>query len=136
MWRLHIVHHSDKNIDVTSGTRHHPIDFIIRESFTLFVVLVMGMPVSFYLFYRLITILFTYFNHANMKLPLKVDKAISLVIVSPNMFSIWDRIFGTFVYGDPEKIQSGLDCSDHTEDENIKVQLAIPFDKNVKSLDR
>ena len=90
-----------------------------------------------------------------MELPLKVDKAISLLIVSPNMhkfhhhyqlpwtdcnygnvLSIWDRIFGTYMYGDPKKIQYGLDSSDHTDDESILVQLAIPFNKNVKSHDK
>jgi sterol desaturase/sphingolipid hydroxylase (fatty acid hydroxylase superfamily) len=155
MWRLHIVHHSDKKVDVTTGTRHHPFDFMIRETAALLVVIMMGMPLSFYLFYRILTILFTYFNHANVELPLKVDKAISLLIVSPNMhkfhhhyqlpwtdcnygnvLSIWDRIFGTYMYGDPKKIQYGLDSSDHTDDESILVQLAIPFNKNVKSHDK
>lgn len=49
------------------------------------------------------------------------------------MLSIWDHIFGTFVYGDLNKIQYGIDLADHTDDENILVQLGIPFNKNVKS---
>ena len=57
MWRLHLVHHTDKNVDVTTGTRHHPFDFLIRESFALIVVVIMGMPVSFYFFYRIIIII-------------------------------------------------------------------------------
>ena len=122
MWRLHLVHHTDKNVDVTTGTRHHPFDFLIRESFALIVVVIMGMPVSFYFFYRMITIPFTYFNHADISLPLWVDKGLSYIIVSPNMhkfhhhyqqpwtdsnfgnvLSIWDRLFGTFTYKDPKK---------------------------------
>jgi sterol desaturase/sphingolipid hydroxylase (fatty acid hydroxylase superfamily) len=47
MWRLHMVHHSDKNVDVTSGTRHHPLDFIFRELMALGAVVLLGMPVSF-----------------------------------------------------------------------------------------
>ena len=155
MWRLHIVHHSDKHVDVTTGTRHHPLDFLIRETFALCVVVLMGMPVSFYFLYRMITIPFTYFNHANISLPLWLDKGLSLIVVSPNMhkfhhhfelpwtdsnygnvLSIWDRIFGTFIYGDPNKIQYGLDSSDHTDDEDIIVQLIIPFNKDVKSIDK
>ncbi len=155
MWRLHIVHHSDKHVDVTTGTRHHPLDFLIRESFAFAVVVLMGMPISFYFFYRMLTIPFTYFNHANISLPLSLDKGLSLIIVSPNMhkfhhhyqlpwtdsnygnvLSIWDRIFGTFVYEDPNKIQYGLDGSDHTDDENVLIQLAIPFNREVKSLDK
>ena len=90
-----------------------------------------------------------------MELPLHVDKAISLIIVSPNMhkfhhhyqlpwtdsnygnvLSIWDRIFGTYMYGDPNEIQYGLDSSDNTDDESVLVQLTIPFNKDVKSLDK
>lgn len=152
MWRLHIVHHSDKNVDVTTGTRHHPFDFMIRESFALIAIVIMGMPVSFYFFYRILTILFTYFNHANLRLPVWLDKSLSYIIVSPNMhkfhhhyqlpwtdsnygnmFSIWDRLFGTFVYGDFKKIQYGIEIADHIQDENIWVQLGLPFNKNVNS---
>ncbi len=152
MWRLHIVHHSDKNVDATTGTRHHPLDFIIRESFALIAVVIMGMPISFYFFYRILSVLFTYFTHANIAMPLWLDRALSYVIVTPNMhkfhhhyqlpwtdsnygnmLSIWDRIFGTFVYEETAKIKYGLDISDHTNDENIGIQLGIPFNKNVRS---
>ncbi|NND63048.1 MAG: sterol desaturase family protein [Flavobacteriaceae bacterium] len=155
MWRLHIVHHSDKNVDVTTGTRHHPIDFIVRECFALIAVIIMGMPIAFYFFYRILSVLFTYFTHANLNLPLKLDKGLSYVIVTPNMhkfhhhyelpwtdsnygnmLSIWDRIFGTFVYGDTSEIQYGVDLADHTDDESIAVQLGIPFNKTVKSKSR
>jgi len=47
------------------------------------------------------------------------------------MFSIWDRLFGTFVYADLSKIKYGLDITDHTNDENIWVQLSLPFSKKV-----
>lgn len=152
MWRLHIVHHSDKHVDVTTGTRHHPFDFMIREVFALVAVIITGMPISFYFFYRVLSVLFTYWTHANLKLPLSVDKALSYVIVTPNMhkfhhhfelpwtdsnygnmLSIWDRIFGTFVYDDPKKIIYGVDIADHTDDENLKIQLGMPFNKTVHS---
>ena len=152
MWRLHIVHHSDRHVDVTTGTRHHPLDFVLREIFALIAICIMGMPISFYFFYRILSVLFTYWTHANIQLPLWLDKGLSLVIVTPNMhkfhhhfelpwtdsnygnmLSIWDRLFGTFVYGDPAKIRYGLDIADHTDDEDFGVQLRIPFSKSVKS---
>ncbi len=152
MWRLHVVHHTDKHVNVTTGTRHHPFDFLIRETFALVVVILMGMPLSFYFLYRMITIPFTYFNHANISLPAAFDKALSYIIVSPNMhkfhhhyelpwtdsnygnvLSIWDRIFGTFVYDDPNKIQYGVDTADHINDESISSQLGIPFSDDLKS---
>ncbi|WP_245962904.1 sterol desaturase family protein [Ulvibacter antarcticus] len=152
MWRLHIVHHSDKNVDATTGTRHHPFDFIIRESFALVAVIITGMPIAFYFFYRILSVIFTYFTHANISLPIWMDKGLSYVIVTPdmhkfhhhyqlpwtdsnygNMLSIWDRMFGTFVYSDTSQIQYGLDISDLTDDENIGVQLGIPFNREVRS---
>jgi sterol desaturase/sphingolipid hydroxylase (fatty acid hydroxylase superfamily) len=151
MWRLHLVHHSDKKVDATTGTRHHPFDFIIRETFALIAVIIMGMPIAFYFFYRILSVAFTYFTHANIKMPLALDKGLSWIIVTPNMhkfhhhnelpwtdknygnmFSIWDRLFGTFVYGDLSKIVYGIDIADHTDDESLAVQLGIPFNKSVK----
>jgi sterol desaturase/sphingolipid hydroxylase (fatty acid hydroxylase superfamily) len=152
MWRLHIVHHSDKIVDATTGTRHHPIDFIIREGFALVAVIITGMPISFYFLYRILSVLFTYWTHANISLPVWLDKGLSYVIVTPNMhkfhhhfelpwtdsnygnmFAVWDRIFGTFVYGDISKIKYGVDLADHTNDESIGVQLGMPFNRSVKS---
>lgn len=151
MWRLHIIHHSDTKVDVTTGTRHHPLDFIIRESSALLVVLLMGMPVAYYLIYRFLSVFFTYFTHANINLG-KADKYIGYVFVTPkmhkfhhhyqmpwtdtnfgNMFSVWDRIFGTLVDDDPHKIKYGLDIVDNSRDEDIWYQLKIPFEKKNKN---
>ena len=102
----------------------------------------------------MITIPFTYFNHADISLPFWLDKGLSYLIVSPNMhkfhhhyqqpwtdsnfgnvLSIWDRLFGTFTYGDPKHIKYGLDSSNHTNDENFIFQLKVPFNKKeIKSI--
>jgi sterol desaturase/sphingolipid hydroxylase (fatty acid hydroxylase superfamily) len=150
MWRLHLVHHTDKHVDVTTGTRHHPLDFIIREIFAILAVIIMGMPISFYFLYRLLSVLFTYFTHANLALPGRMDRWLSYLIVTPNMhkfhhhhklpwtdsnygniLSVWDRLFGTFVYGDLKDIKYGVDVADHRDDESFKAQLLIPFDATV-----
>lgn len=152
MWRLHMIHHSDTHVDATTGTRHHPIDFVVREVFAIMAVIIAGAPVAFYVFYRITTIFFTYMTHANVNLPLAVDKAISYVFISPNMhkfhhhferpwtdtnfgnmFSIWDRIFGTYVYGDPSKIEYGLDVVDNSRGDDLKYQLGLPFRGDVKT---
>ena len=152
MWRFNMVHHSDTEVDVTTGTRHHPIDFIMRETFSLFGIIIFGMPVAYYLIYRILTIFFTYFSHANLNLPGWLDKIIGWVFISPNMhkfhhhferpwtdtnfgniFSFWDRIFGTLVYDDPYKIHYGLDVVDASKTDNLGYQLKIPFDKSIKT---
>ena len=152
MWKFHMIHHSDTHLDATSGTRHHPGDFVMREIFALAAVVVTGAPVGYYFFYRFCTVFFTYFTHANINLPVWIDKPLSLVFITPNMhkfhhhykrpwtdtnfgniFSIWDRIFGTFVYDDPKKIQYGLDVLDETKDEDIRYQFKIPFNNSIKT---
>ena len=145
-WRIHLVHHSDTHVDATTGTRLHPLDFIARESFAVLAIIIMGAPIGFYLFYRILTVAFTYFNHSNVRLPLSVDKAISLLIISPNthkfhhhfeepwtdrnfgnIFSIWDRIFGTFEYGDVDKIIYGLDVTDDSRSDDLAYQMMLPI---------
>lgn len=150
-WRFHVVHHSDTHVDVSTGTRHHPGEWIIRESFTIVGVVVMGLPVGFYFMHRSFQALFTYFNHANISLPKWLDRTIGLIFVSPDMhkfhhhhnrpwtdmnfansFSIWDRIFGTLVYDDVSKIKYGIDTLDDSLDENIGYQMKLPFDYSVQ----
>jgi sterol desaturase/sphingolipid hydroxylase (fatty acid hydroxylase superfamily) len=152
MWRFHTVHHSDRHVDVTSGTRHHPIDFIFRETFALLGVITAGLPLAYYLIYRILTVLFTYFSHADIQLPLWLDKTISYVFISPNthkfhhhhvmpwtdtnfgnIFSFWDRIFGTFIYKDTNDIVYGVDLLDAEKSDDILYQLKAPFQKGLKS---
>lgn len=152
MWKFHLVHHSDTNVDATTGTRHHPGDYMVREVFSLLTVVLFGIPLAFYIFYRIATVFFTYFTHANIMLPEWLDKTLSLVFITPNMhkfhhhferpwtdtnygniFSFWDRIFGTMVYDDPRKVRYGVDVLDGNLDENIGYQLKVPFDSTVKT---
>jgi sterol desaturase/sphingolipid hydroxylase (fatty acid hydroxylase superfamily) len=151
MWRFHMVHHSDTTVDATSATRHHPGDYAFREVFALIVIVLFGIPLAYYLFYRMATVFFTYFTHANFYMPKKLDKIISYVFVTPNMhkfhhhfempwtdtnfgniFSIWDRMFGTLTYDDPKKVIFGLDLLDSSKDQDILYQLKIPFNKDIK----
>lgn len=152
MWKFHMIHHSDTHLDATSGTRHHPGDFVMREIFALGAVFITGAPAAFYFFYRICTVFFTYFTHANIYVPQWLDKGLSLIFITPNMhkfhhhferpwtdsnfgniFSVWDRLFGTFVYDDPSKITYGLDVLDPSKDEQIGFQMGIPFDPNIKT---
>ena len=152
MWKFHMIHHSDSKVDATTGTRHHPGDYILREIFSLATIILTGAPVAFYIFYRIVTVFFAYFTHANIFMPAWLDKPLSWVFVTPNMhkfhhhferpwtdsnfgniFSIWDRIFGTLVYDDPKKIRYGLDVLDDKLDEDVVYQFKIPFDKTIKT---
>jgi sterol desaturase/sphingolipid hydroxylase (fatty acid hydroxylase superfamily) len=150
LWRFHVVHHSDTHVDVSTGTRHHPGEWIIRETFTILGIVLMGIPAWLYFMHRSFQAFFTYFNHANIRLPKWLDKAIGWVFVSPDMhkfhhhskrpwtdmnfansFSIWDRLFGTLVYDDIAKIEYGIDTLDGSKDEDLAFQFKLPFDHSI-----
>ncbi len=149
LWMVHLVHHSDHNVDTTTANRHHPLESLIRYLFTLIGVFVVGAPVGIIMLYQSISVVLSQFNHANISLPRGLDKALSWVIVSPdmhkvhhhfvlpytdsnygNIFSIWDRLFGTFMELEPENITYGVDTfPDEKENSSIKGLLKQPFHK-------
>lgn len=152
MWKFHIIHHSDTKVDVTTGTRHHPGEWLFRETSTIIGIIVIGLPVGFYFLYKSVAAIFTHFNHANLRVPVWIDKPISWIFVSPNMhkvhhhyqrpytdsnysniFSLWDRIFGSFKYDNPKNLRYGLDVLEDSTDENIGYQFKLPFNKNIKT---
>ncbi len=149
MWRFHIIHHSDQFIDTTSANRHHPGESVFRFIFTTAAVVICGAPMWLVFMYQTMSVVLTQFNHANITLPKVVDDVLSWVIVSPdmhkvhhhyvlpytdsnygNIFSVWDRLFGTFMKLDREKIVYGIDTfPDSKENAHIPQLLKIPFMK-------
>ena len=147
LWMIHLVHHSDHKVDTTTANRHHPLESLIRFSFTLLAIIIVGAPIAYVLLYQSLSVISTQFNHANIKLPKKIDKLISYVLVSPdmhkihhhyrlpytdanygNIFSIWDRIFGTYMDLDREKIVYGVDVfPDEKKNSKIGELLKQPF---------
>jgi sterol desaturase/sphingolipid hydroxylase (fatty acid hydroxylase superfamily) len=149
LWRFHLIHHTDTWIDTTSGNRHHPGESLIRFVFTTVGVLIVGSPMWMVFLYQTLSVVSTQFTHANISLPAKLDAFLSYFIVSPNMhkvhhhyvlpytdsnygniFSIWDRIFGTFTYLPKDQIIYGVDTHMAAEENNqLKNLLKIPFQK-------
>ena len=149
LWRFHIVHHSDTNVDVTTGLRHHPVESVLRGLFFLLGVAVAGAPMYAVMIFQTVLVLATQFTHANIHLPPWLDKVLSYIIVSPNMhkvhhhwqqpytdsnygavLAIWDRLFGTYDQLHPSQIKYGLDRHyPHEHDENFKMLMSRPFKK-------
>ena len=149
LWMIHLVHHSDPNVDTTTANRHHPLESIVRFFFTLLGVFALGTSIGIIMLYQALSVVSTQFNHANIKLPKKVDQWISYFLVSPdmhkihhhyrlpytdtnygNIFSIWDRLLGTFSYYDREKIIYGVDVlPDEKKNTRIISLLKQPFEK-------
>lgn len=149
LWMVHLVHHTDHNVDTTTANRHHPLESCIRFVFTLFGIFIIGAPIGIVMLYQSLSIVATQFGHANIKIPKKVDDLLSWIIVSPdmhkvhhhyvlpytdsnygNIFSIWDRLFGTYMKLDREKIVYGVDTfPDEAENSSVKGLLKQPFHK-------
>ncbi|MGB3150692.1 MAG: sterol desaturase family protein [Maribacter sp.] len=149
LWMVHLVHHSDHHVDTTTANRHHPLESLIRYMFTLFGVLVVGAPIGIIMIYQSLSVVLSQFNHANIRLPKNVDKALSWMLISPdmhkvhhhhklpytdsnygNIFSLWDRLFGTYLYMERETIVYGVDTfPDEKENSSILGLLKQPFHK-------
>ena len=149
LWRFHIIHHADNNVDVTTGLRHHPVESVLRGLFFFLGILASGAPMYAVMIFQTILVADTAFTHANLNLPAWLDKGMSYILVSPNMhkvhhhwqqpytdsnygaiLSIWDRLSGTFKQLAPSKIKYGLDkyYPNHA-DENFIQLLKYPFQK-------
>ncbi|OUR90343.1 sterol desaturase [Flavobacteriales bacterium 34_180_T64] len=149
LWMIHLVHHTDHKVDTTTANRHHPLESMIRYMFTLIGVIIMGAPIGIVMMYQSLSIVATQFSHANIKLPKKVDDLLSYFLVSPdmhkvhhhyrlpytdsnygNIFSVWDRMFGTFMKLDRDSIIYGVDVfPNETTNSNVKDLLLQPFQK-------
>ena len=152
LWMVHLVHHSDHKVDTTTANRHHPLESVIRFTFTLAGVFIIGAPIAIVMLYQSMSLVATQFTHANIKLPKKVDKALSYVLVSPdmhkvhhhyvlpytdsnygNIFSIWDRLFGTYMEFDRDTLVYGVDVfPDEEKNSSINELLKQPFQKYQK----
>ena len=150
LWKIHLVHHSDHKVDTTTANRHHPFESVVRYLFTLMGVALLGANMGLVFLYQSLSVILSQFNHANININPSFDKYLSFFIVTPNMhkvhhhyvmpytdsnygniFSFWDRLFGTFKTLNPSKIIYGVDTF-FNEEENgsIKNLLYRPFEKS------
>ena len=115
LWRLHRMHHTDLDLDVTSGARFHPIEIILSMGIKLAAVVALGAPAVSVLLFEIILNATAMFNHSNLALPLGVDRPLRLLVVTPDMHRVhhsiipaetnsnfgfnipwWDRLLGTY----------------------------------------
>ncbi len=152
LWRLHLIHHSDTHIDTTTANRHHPGESVIRFAFTLLAVVVTGAPMWLVFLYQSVSVVLSQFNHANIALPPALDRLLSWVIVSPdmhkvhhhyvlpytdsnygNVFSVWDRLFGTFMSMERARLVYGVDTHmDPAEHTTVGALLTMPLRPGTK----
>jgi len=148
LWRLHRVHHADRDIDVTTAIRFHPVEIALSMLLKIGLVYLLG-PAGFaVILFEIILSSTAMFNHANIKLPLRLDRIVRLVLVTPDMhrvhhsdvrsehdsnygfsLSIWDRMFGTYIAqpkAGHDDMTIGLQWQDDRPS-NLAWILALPF---------
>jgi len=148
-WRVHMVHHTDQDIDVTTALRFHPLEIILSLLIKFAAVAAIGAPPLSVLIFEVILNGASMFNHGNLRIPLPFDRIIRTALVTPDMhrvhhsvvvretnsnygfsFSWWDRLFGTYIAQPQEghdKMKIGL--NGYHDDRSLKLSalLTMPF---------
>lgn len=149
LWRLHRLHHADLDYDVTTGSRFHPVEILLSLAIKFAVIALIGASPLAVLLFEIVLNAMAMFNHANVKLPLKVDAVLRLVVVTPDFhrvhhsiqpfetnsnfgfnLSLWDRLFGTYIAqptGGHEGMTIGLDMFRSPIEERLDKMLTQPL---------
>ena len=147
-WRFHRVHHADRDMDVTTGIRFHPVEIAASMGLKIGLVYLLGPMAVAVLVFEVLLNGTTLFNHANLRLPLWLDRGLRWVLVTPDMhrvhhsalrvehdsnfgfaLSIWDRIFGTY-RAQPEGGHDGMVVGLEWQDASparLDWSLLLPF---------
>lgn len=149
LWRLHMVHHADLDLDLTTGLRFHPIEIIISMLIKMTVIAALGPPVVSVLIFEILLNGTAMFNHGNIRMPSAFDRLLRLVVVTPDMHRVhhsvtiretnsnfgfnlpwWDRLFGTYrdqPVADHEKMRLGLSQFRNSRNLSLGRLLLLPF---------
>ena len=148
LWRVHAIHHSDVDFDITTGLRHHPLEVLLMAGAEFAAIGLLAIPPSAVFVLSCIVIVHALFSHANLSLAPAVERILRLVIVTPqfhevhhsvelkeqksnlgNVFPCWDRLFGTAIEESRlgSSLRFGLDESQRSPHLNIVRLLVDPF---------
>lgn len=152
LWRLHRVHHVDRDFDVTTGVRFHPIEIVLSMLIKFALICVLGIPPLAVILFEVILNGAAMFNHGNIRLPQTLDRYLRLILVTPDMHRVhhsrqpdetnsnfgfnlpwWDRLFGTYK-AQPDAGQQGMEIGVKGFDDSRQTQwlpgiLRLPFIK-------
>jgi sterol desaturase/sphingolipid hydroxylase (fatty acid hydroxylase superfamily) len=126
LWRFHMMHHSDLDLDVSSGVRFHPVEIVISTAVKAAAVLMLGVAPLAVVAFEIVLNGTSLFNHSNVTIPLRVDRVLRWFVVTPDMHRVhhstdpretnsnygfnvpwWDRLFGTYC-AEPTLGQTGM----------------------------
>jgi sterol desaturase/sphingolipid hydroxylase (fatty acid hydroxylase superfamily) len=148
-WRLHRVHHADTQFDVTTAVRFHPVEILLSLVWKVAVIITFGIPALAVLVFEIVLNASAMFSHANVRLPVSLDRVLRAIVVTPDMhrvhhsvvpreintnfgfnLSVWDRLFGTYLQEtkqDPRVMPFGLPSNQRPETSSLAWLLLFPF---------
>ena len=145
LWRIHRVHHTDTEVDVTTSLRNHPLDVAWIVAVSSVATLAVGASPSAVALSGAIGVVFAVWVHLRLALPTALERGLALVFQTPGMhrvhhapdrartdsnfgliFSLWDHVFGTFCEPDPH-CPVGLDTLDLSERQSVRAMLVDPW---------
>jgi sterol desaturase/sphingolipid hydroxylase (fatty acid hydroxylase superfamily) len=149
LWRFHAVHHADRELDATTALRFHTGEIILSSMARLAILPILGLTIGEVLVYETILLPIILFHHSNVRVPQPLDRCLRWLIVTPwmhwvhhsdyrpetdsnyaSIFSIWDRVFGSFrLRADPREISLGLQDMERREWATLGGMLQMPFRK-------
>ena len=147
LWRIHNVHHIDPDLDVTTAFRFHFAEVAFSAGFRVVQVLAIGPSLAAFAIYEVAFQTGTLFHHSNVRLPLALERALNLVVVTPRMHGIhhsdirdetmsnfgvvfrwWDRLHGTLRLNIPQsEVAIGIPAYSLPEDNRLAHCLVVPF---------
>lgn len=145
--RFHNVHHIDPDMDVTTSFRFHFGEILYSTLFRVFQVGVIGMSLVTYSIYEMVFTLATMFHHSNLRLPIKFERLLNKIFVTPRMHGIhhsslkeernsnysvifrwWDVLNRSLLLNVPQaQIVIGIAGYWKPEDNNLINLLSLPF---------
>jgi sterol desaturase/sphingolipid hydroxylase (fatty acid hydroxylase superfamily) len=149
LWRLHMVHHADPDIDASTGVRFHPVEIVLSMAIKFGAIALLGAPALAVILFEIVLNATSMFSHANWRLPLGLDRVLRAVLVTPDMhrvhhsairretdsnygfnFSVWDRLCGSY-RDQPEaghdRMTVGLSHFQDQRRQGIVWMLLLPF---------
>ena len=147
LWRFHNVHHIDPDLDVTTSMRFHVVEIAYSSLFRLVQLSVIGLDPITFLCYEFVFQASTFFQHSNIKLPIRIERWLNKVIVTPRMhgihhsnyrdetnsnysvvFSFWDKLHRTIQLNVPQQsVTIGVPGYEQVQDNNFKNLMLMPF---------
>lgn len=149
LWRVHAIHHSDTDFDLTLAYRNHPLAAIFLLMMRLPVIVLLGAPVSVVIVYESMRVAHDLFSHSNIRIPEQIERRLRCLIVTPDYhrlhhssdrrftdsnfsstFSVFDYLFGTVSnkpYAEHESLEVGLEYFRSPRDTRLDRLLLMPF---------